>query len=95
MLAQKHEKIQTRLSSSLQVSSGERQRYPQRLVKSTKACRLEAGKVIREQRLGDADEAVAVDARLMLQAFFRADVDLGRQPVAAAVHGCADHGQEP
>jgi hypothetical protein len=83
------------LDSSLQVTSGERQRYPQRLVKSTKACRLEAGKVIREQWLGDADEAVAVHARLVLQPFFGADVDLRRQPIAATVDGCADHGREP
>jgi len=84
-----------RLSSSLQVTSGERQGHPQRLVKRTKACRLEAGQVIREQRLGDADEPVAVDARLVFQAFFRADVDLRRQPIAATVHGCADDGGEP
>jgi len=85
----------SRLCSSLQVTSGERQRHPERLVKSTQACRLEAGQVIREQRLGDTDEAVAVDARLVLQAFFRADVDLRCQPIAATVHGCADHGGEP
>ena len=83
------------LSLNQPLSSGERQRYPKGLVKSTKACGLQAGQVIREEWLGDADEPVAVDARLVLQAFFRADVDLRRQPVAATVHGCADHGGEP
>lgn len=76
------------------LSSGERQGNAEGLVESTKPCRPQAGQVIREPWLGNADEAVAVDARFMLQAFLRTDVDLGRQTVTAGVDGRADDGRE-
>lgn len=83
------------LSLSQHLILGERQRYAKGLVKSTNPCRLQAGDVVREYWLGNADEAVTVDARFVLQAFLGTDVDLSGQAVAASVDRCADDRGEP
>src|SRR5437899_10681190 len=75
-------------------ASGQRQCHSERLVEGLPARGSEAGDVVGQHRLRQADESIAVDAGFMLEAVFDAHVDLRRQIVATGVDGGADHGRE-
>ena len=76
-------------------SSAEGQRDPQGLVELGEAWRAEARDLIGEHGLRKADEGVAVNARLVLQALLGTDVHLRRQAVTPRVDGRADDRGEP
>ena len=74
--------------------SGQRQRHGQRLIESTDARWREAGHEVGQDSLRKADEGVAMNARLVLEAVLRANLDLRRQGIAAGVdRGADDRGE--
>ena len=75
-------------------ASGQSQGHSERLVESAQAHGSEAGDIVGQHRLRQADQSIAVDAGIMLEAVFNAHFDLRRQTVAAGVDGGADHGRE-
>jgi len=50
---------------------------------------------MRERRLWQAHEFVAVNAGFLLKALFKANADLRAETVMLGVNRCADHGREP
>ena len=59
----------------------------ERSIQSFEALGRQGADEVAELGLGEAHQPVTVDARFVLQPFALADVDLGRQPVAAGVPG--------
>ena len=62
--------------------SSEGERDPKGVVERAETNRVEAGDIVGQKRLREADEGVAMDARFVLQAFVGADVNLCGQPIA-------------
>ena len=60
----------------------EGERDPKGVVERAETNRVEAGDIVSQKRLREADEGVAMDARFVLQALVGADVNLCGQPIA-------------
>ena len=69
-------------------------RHTQSLVERAETRRRETGDVVRQQRFGQADQRIAVNARLVFQTLVRAHVDLCGESVTASVDRRADDRRE-
>ena len=77
------------------LSSVDVERHAQRLFQFGELPCRQGSHEVRQGRLGQADELVAVDAALVLESLAGAHRDLGGQPLARRVDRGADHRRKP